>query len=253
MTRFVHWLAVPVIVTVVGVATAAMAGPPTPRVALIIDDIGYRWEQGLRAIHLPGAVAIAVLPHATHSVALARAAAGEGKEVVLHLPMQAMEASEDPGPGALELDQTRSEFAAVLAGDLAAVPFARGVNNHMGSLLTRHPGHMRWLMEELHARGALFFVDSYTTAASLGLQVARENGVPALRRNVFLDGELTADAVEVQWRRLLAEARSHGSAIGIGHPHAVTLALLERELPALAAEGLTLVTLTSLLPAEVAP
>jgi polysaccharide deacetylase 2 family uncharacterized protein YibQ len=167
--------------------------------------------------------------------------------------MQAMEVSEDPGPGALELDQTRSEFAAVFAADLAAVPFARGVNNHMGSLLTRHPGHMRWLMEELRAHGPLFFIDSYTTAASVGLQVARENGVPALRRNVFLDGELSPGAIEAQWQRLLAEARAHGSAIGIGHPHAATLALLERELPALAAAGLTLVPLTSLLPAAVQP
>ena len=253
MKRLIYWLAVPVIVAAAGVATVTMAGAPAPRVALIIDDVGYRWAEGQRAVHLPGAVAIAVLPHATHSLALAREADGQGKEVVLHLPMQAIEASEDPGPGALELDHTRAEFAAVFGADLAAVPFARGVSNHMGSLLTRHPGHMRWLMEELQAHGALFFIDSYTTAASVGLQVARENGVPALRRDVFLDDELAPAAIAVQWLRLLAEARTRGFAIGIGHPHAATLTLLERELPTLAAQGVTLVTLTSLLPVTPRP
>jgi polysaccharide deacetylase 2 family uncharacterized protein YibQ len=208
VTRFLQWLAVPILLTVGG-AVPGLAAGPAPRVALIIDDVGYRWDEGLRAVRLPGAVAIAVLPHATHSAALAREADGQGKEVVLHLPMQAMAATEDPGPGALELDHTRSEFAAVFAADLAAVPFARAVNNHMGSLLTRHPGHMRWLMEEMQAHGSLFFIDSYTTAASVGLQVAHESGVPALRRDVFLDGELEPAAIEVQWQRLLAEAREH--------------------------------------------
>jgi polysaccharide deacetylase 2 family uncharacterized protein YibQ len=171
-----------------------------------------------------------------------------GKEVVLHLPMQPIEAAVDPGPGALELDQTRDEFAAVFAADLAAVPFARAVSNHMGSLLTRHPGHMLWLMEELRAHGSLFFVDSYTTAASVGLQVARENGVPALRRDVFLDSDPTAGAIQAQWQRLLAQARAHGFAIGIGHPYEATLTLLERELPGLGnTSGLELVPLATLL------
>jgi polysaccharide deacetylase 2 family uncharacterized protein YibQ len=230
----------------------AFSAEPVPRIALIIDDIGYRWDEGQRAVRLPGAVAIAVLPHATYSIKLARAANDGGKEVVLHLPMQAIDAGEDPGPGALELDQTRGEFAAAFAADLAAVPFVRAVNNHMGSLLTRHPGHMRWLMEELRAHGGLFFVDSYTTPQSVGLMVARENGVPALRRDVFLDTELSAEGIAAEWQRLLQLARKRGSAIGIGHPHPATLALLERALPQLSAEGVELVTLTTLLSANMA-
>jgi len=226
---------------------APAVADPLPQVALIIDDVGYRLAEGERAVRLPGAVAMAVLPFGTHSVALAREADAQGKEVVLHLPMQPLAGDEDPGPGALELGQSRAEIATVLAADLAAVPFARGVSNHMGSLLTQQADQMGWLMDELRQREPLFFVDSYTTAASVGFAAAREHGVPALRRDVFLDADPAPAAIEAQWRRLLARARTHGVAVGIGHPYAVTLALLERELPALAASGITLVPLSALL------
>ena len=228
------------------VAALAVA-EPLPRVALIIDDVGYRLVEGERAVRLPGAVAVAVLPFGTHSVALAREADAQGKEVVLHLPMQPLTGAEDPGPGALQIGQTRAELATVLAADLAAVPFVVGVSNHMGSLLTQQAAQMDWLMDELRSREPLFFIDSYTTAASVGLAAAREHGVPALRRDVFLDADPAPAAIEAQWQRLLARARAHGMAVGIGHPYAATLALLERELPALAASGITLVPLSVLL------
>jgi polysaccharide deacetylase 2 family uncharacterized protein YibQ len=229
------------------------AAEPAPKIALIIDDLGYRLAEGERAVHLPGAVAVAVLPHATHSVLLAREADAYGKEVVLHVPMQPLDAEVNPGPGALEIAQSRGELTAVLADDLAAVPFVSGVSNHMGSLLTQQSAQMGWLMDELHARATLFFIDSYTTPASVGLATAREHGVAALRRDVFLDADPTPAAIHAQWQRLLARAKARGSALGIGHPYAATLALLERELPDLAAEGLTLVPLSALLPARSAP
>ena len=219
-----------------------------PRIAIIIDDIGYRPAEGRRAVALPGPVAIAVLPHAAHSTRLARAANDGGKEVLLHLPMQAIDGGERRGPGALALSDSRLDAAAVVAADLAAVPFVRGVNNHMGSLLTREPEPMRWLMEDLRARGSLFFIDSYTTAESVGLATARRYGVPALRRDVFLDADLAPEAIAREWQRLLVLAEQRGFAVAIGHPHAATLDLLERELPQLDAQGVQLVSLSSLLP-----
>jgi polysaccharide deacetylase 2 family uncharacterized protein YibQ len=228
-------------------AAARAVAQPLPKVALIIDDLGYRLAEGERAVRLPGAVAMAVLPFGTHSVALAREADAQGKEVVLHLPMQPLASAENPGPGALEIGQSRAELATVLAADLAAVPFVVGVSNHMGSLLTQQLDRMGWVMDELRRHEPLFFVDSYTTAGSVGLASAREHGVPALRRDVFLDADPAPAAVEAQWRRLLERARARGMAVGIGHPYSATLALLERELPSLAASGVLLVPLSELL------
>lgn len=197
-----------------------------PRIAIIIDDLGYGWAAGVRSIGLPGPVACAVLPGTPHGARLAELAHRAGKQVLLHLPMQSLEDLE-PDAHMLHLDTTRRQLALRVAADLADVPHAAGINNHRGSLLTRHPGHMGWLMEELAGRRDLYFIDSYTTAASVALGIAREKGIPATRRDVFLDPDRSPGTVRREFERLIALARRHGSALGIGHPYPETLALLE--------------------------
>lgn len=206
-----------------------------PAIALIVDDLGDRPVEGARAVALPGAVALAFLPHTPHAAALARQAHADGKEVMLHLPLQAVEGN-DLGPGAITLDTTEGEFSRVFGSGLASVPHASGVNTHMGSLLTRHPGHMAWLMSGIVGHGGLFFVDSYTAPESIALPFAREAGVPAARRDVFLDPDPQPEAIAFQFARLLKLARENGNALGIGHPYPATLDLLERELPRLETE-----------------
>jgi len=218
------------------------------RIALIIDDLGNQWGAGQRVVALEGPVAVAVLPHTPFGRPLAEAAHAAGKEVLLHLPMQASRAQVDPGPGALTLDQSRAEFTATLTDALRSVPHASGLNNHMGSLLTRDPAAMGWLMSDLARDRALFFVDSYTTHLSVGLVVAREHAIPALKRDVFLDAERSPESLRFQWQRLLTLARDHGFAVGIAHPHETTLAFLEAALPAL--EGIRVVPLRALIDAH---
>jgi polysaccharide deacetylase 2 family uncharacterized protein YibQ len=100
---------------------------------------------------------------------------------------------------------------------------------------------MAWIMEAVHAAGKYFYLDSYTSVDSVAYQVAREQHVPAARRNVFLDDEPSEAAVEVQWKRLLKIARERGFALAIGHPRPATFAVLERELPMLKDENVILV------------
>jgi polysaccharide deacetylase 2 family uncharacterized protein YibQ len=219
----------------------AAAAEPKPRIAIIIDDLGYDPVAGVRATRLPGAVACSVLPGTPHGTRLARLAHAAGKQVMLHLPMQSLDDIE-PAPGMFQVDTTRSQLALRVAADLAAIPHVTGINNHRGSLLTRHPGHMAWLMEEIAAREGLFFVDSYTTAASIALGIARESGIPAARRDVFLDPDTDPATVRREYDRLIALARRHGTALAIGHPYPATLALLEEELPRLAELGIELVS-----------
>jgi len=224
------------------VATAAAPAA----ISIIIDDIGPALQPGLRAIDLPEPVAFAFLPHTPHSVRLAELAAQRQKEVLLHLPMQAVQ--DGPlGPGAVTMDMTREEFAAAVDAALAAIPHRVGVNNHMGSLLTRHPGHMTWLMQELKQRGGLFFVDSRTSAKTVAEQMAREQGVPVLRRHVFLDHNPSPEAVEAEFDRLLALARRQGLAVAIGHPYPSTLSVRERRVPELPAHGIELIPLREML------
>jgi polysaccharide deacetylase 2 family uncharacterized protein YibQ len=218
-----------------------------PRIAIIIDDLGYQLAAGHRAVALPGPVACAILPGTPGAARLARAAWEGGKEVLLHLPLQSVDHDGAAEPGSITLDMTREAFADTFATAMASVPFAVGVNGHRGSLLTRHPGHMSWLMEELLRAGGLYFVDSYTTHRSVALQIASEQGVPAIKRDVFLDSDPAPEMVAMEFERLKALARERGLAVAIGHPYPGTLAFLERAIPGLVEEGIELVPLRELI------
>ena len=223
-------------------AGIAAEAPPAPSVvvAVMIDDLGEHLDEARRVTALPGPVACAILPHTTHAVTIANLAHAAGKEVLLHLPMESV--GDMPlGAGGITLDMDEAEIKQTVQADLASIPFLVGVNNHEGSLMTQHPGDLAWIMQALRSAGPYFYVDSYTTADSVAYEVAREQGVAAARRNVFLDDENTAESVHAQWQRLLKLAHLHGFALAIGHPRSATLALLEQELPLLQAEGVTLV------------
>ncbi|MBI3771153.1 MAG: divergent polysaccharide deacetylase family protein [Gammaproteobacteria bacterium] len=220
--------------------------PVPPRISIIIDDLGDQFERDWRVVRLPGAVSLAFLPYSPYSRDLAERAHRLGKDVLLHLPMESIE-HHPLGPGAITLDMTENEVLRTISADLASVPHAIGINNHMGSLLTRHPGHMQWLMSELKRRGNLFFIDSRTTARTVALRLAQENQVPALGRDVFLDDDPSPAAIKHEFQRLIKLARQQGHAVAIGHPHQSTLNLLERELPTLESLGIQLIPISALI------
>lgn len=211
-----------------------------PVITVIIDDMGNHGGWGDAALHIPGPVTYAFLPHTPHARRLALAAHAAGKEVMLHLPMQSHDGNL-LGPGALTLHMTEQAFQRTLDENLAAVPHVRGVNNHMGSLLTRHPGAMAWLMQGIHRHGELFFVDSRTTLATVGEQIATEYDVPNARRDVFLDNDRDPAAIERQFRRLVKQAQRRGYAIGIGHPYPETSQVLTEQLASIETLGVRLV------------
>jgi len=231
---------------VAALLTTAQAESHKPRIAIIIDDLGYQQDVGERVIALPGPIACAILPQTPRATDLAERARQAGKDVLLHLPLQPTEGLRRPDPGIIGLEADRKELGELFAANLSSVPHAVGVNNHRGSLLTRHGAHMQWLMEEIRLRGSLFFVDSMTTHESVALQAAREAGVPATRRDVFLDPQPGPDVVSREFERLKDVARRTGFAVGIGHPLPATLDHLERELPKLEEEGFELVRITSI-------
>lgn len=219
-----------------------------PGIAIIIDDMGYQQGPGRRVVDLPGAVTCAFLPHGPHTAELARQAHARQKEVMLHLPMQPV--GHHPAgreAGVLTLDMTRQQFVRSLRASVEAVPHASGLNNHMGSLLTQHPGTMAWLMQSLGEQGDLFFVDSRTTSATVARQLAGEYGIPSMSRNVFLDNEPDPEAVRAQFRQLLEIARREGTALAIGHPYPATLAILEEELAQLAGQDIQLLPVSRLI------
>jgi polysaccharide deacetylase 2 family uncharacterized protein YibQ len=219
----------------------AAAEGALPRVAILIDDLGNELDPAERIARWKEPVAGAVLPELRWSAESARALERGGKEVLLHLPMEPEGYPRvRPGPGVILRSQSDGEIARILEGDLATVPGAAGVNNHMGSAATADPRVMRAVLRVLAGRG-LFFVDSRTTDATLGERLAEEASVPAVSRRVFLDDVATEAGVRGQLAELVRRARQEHFAVAIGHPYAVTLSVLERDLPRFPDDGIRLV------------
>jgi polysaccharide deacetylase 2 family uncharacterized protein YibQ len=228
-------------------AAAPAVGQGSPAlISLIIDDLGDGYDEGKVAINLPGALTYSILPRTTYSRELAEMAHAAGKEVMLHQPMEAMN-GKAMGPGGISLAMTRRQLRETLAANLASVPYVRGINNHMGSLLTRQPEHMAWVMEAMRERGDLYFVDSTTTRQTIARRVARDHGLPNLRRNIFLDHERDPQLILSQFYRLVEQAKHVGLSLAIAHPYPETMAVLKKVLPRMNEFGVELVSVSELL------
>ncbi len=216
---------------------AAIGGP---KLAIIIDDIGYNEDTGLRAAKLPSTITLSVLPFSPNGASLAKIASANDKEIMLHAPMSTISAR-PLDPGGLNEHMDRKEFVKTLNHSLDALDMISGVNNHMGSLLTQKEKQMRWLMDTLKAH-SLYFIDSRTSPDSLAYEVAQAEDLPSSKRDVFLDNDRSVEAITARLKEALNDAQKHGHAVAIGHPYAETLTVLENVLPALAAEkNITLV------------
>jgi polysaccharide deacetylase 2 family uncharacterized protein YibQ len=224
----------------------AMLAAGTPVIAIIMDDMGNQLPDGQRAVALPGAMTYAFLPHTPYAGRLAELAHAQDKEVMLHLPMDANKGN-PLGPGGLTQQMTSIQVKSTLAESLQAVPHAVGVNNHMGSLLTQDQEAMGRLMQGLQEHGNLYFIDSRTSVMTVAERIAREHGLPANSRDVFLDHVREPEAIRAEFQRLIRIALNHGRAVAIGHPHPETLQVLTEELARLDEYGVRLVFVSQLI------
>lgn len=224
MIQPVRYLLCLVFCLLAGVAQAAPAGKAY--MSIIIDDLGQSPNRDSRTLALPGPVTMAIMPDTPHATDFARQAHKAGKTVILHMPM-------DPatGPYAWHPGIAGEELARRLDSALLKVPYAAGINNHMGSRMTAQREPMAWLMGELQRRH-LFFVDSRTSAATVAAAEAQAQGLAHVSRDVFLDDVRTTEAIAGQLQQGVALAHKQGSAVLIGHPYPQTLEVLARELPA---------------------
>jgi hypothetical protein len=221
--------------------------PVRGRLAVVIDDVGNNLDDLAPFLRIPGPLTFAVLPALPHSGEAARRAHAAGKQVIVHMPMEAV-GGQNPGPGAIFVAQDDAEIRARLDRALESVPYARGINNHMGSRVIADRRAMGAVMDVLAARG-LAFLDSRTTSDTVAAVVAAERGVPFLERSIFLDNVAEADKVAEQFAHGVSLALEKGSAILIGHvQNEATLDVLSRLLPQLEARGIEQSTLAGMLP-----
>ncbi|BDF93206.1 MULTISPECIES: divergent polysaccharide deacetylase family protein [Pseudoalteromonas] len=214
------------------------------QIAIVIDDIGNH-QRDLETLNLPGKISFSILPHTPYSQIFARLASQSDKELLLHIPMQALDNSKALGPGALTSDMSKEQLQHTLGNALATLPQVKGVNNHMGSALTQESQPMKWTMEVLKKRN-LYFLDSRTTGLSQAQNVANLYGVENVGRHVFLDNIISEQQLQFRLNELKYKAEHYSFAIAIAHPYPETIEFLQRKLPELEQQGFELVPLSQL-------
>jgi len=213
-------------------------------VAIVIDDMGLDRPRSMRAVELPAPLTLSYLPYGKDLASQTALARFKGHELMVHLPMEPS-GSADPGPDALKTDLDERELRRRIAAGLAPFEQYVGVNNHMGSKFTANRAGMEIVVDEMKKRG-LLFLDSRTSAQSVGAEIATAAGVPNASRNVFLDDVMSSDNVWHQLGEVEKVAHRNGYVIAIGHPHDNTLSALAQWLPSLKEKGLVLVPLTAI-------
>lgn len=217
-----------------------------PKVAIIIDDLGYQQEIAERILNLNFPVAISVLPFLSDSQLVAKMAKEKGMTVLLHLPMEPHNSNVNPGKGAIFSTMNEEEIRNKMLANLLEFPEADGVNNHMGSKVTENKEIMRIVLDEIKGRD-IFFIDSMTSPDSVGYKLSKELGIKTAFRSVFLDNEQDVDYIRNQVSLLKEFAIRNGSAIAIGHPYCNTIDVLNELDIILEAEGVEIVKLEELL------
>jgi uncharacterized protein len=210
------------------VAPAPAARTVRGQVALIMDDMGNNPDALEALLGLKEPVTISVLPYSRFAAETARTAHDNNLEVLVHVPLESLnnhDAKED-SQGLILASMSSGEIVQAVEDAVARVPYADGVNNHMGSKFTADRALMRTLLEPLKRKG-LFFVDSRTTAQTVGYGEALRLGVPSVERDVFLDADADRSLIKSRLIELFRAARKKGRAVGICHPFPETIRVLK--------------------------
>lgn len=228
-----------------GSRAAPREGPP--RVAIILDDGGYGGAHTEQILNeLDTNLTLAILPNTPHAGDTARRGRARGFEIMLHMPMETHGNGDKPFPGEITTAMEADEIQRLARAAIAQIPGLAGVNNHTGSKFTSDRAAMRAFLPVVRDLG-FYFVDSVTLAGSVAFAEARAMGIPAARRDVFLDNEKDPAYIRGQLDELVARAKERGSAIGIGHFRPNTVAVLAEYLPTLDSRGVRLVHVSELL------
>ncbi len=248
-----------VLVLVLLAYSSLATGAECPRIAIVIDDLGFQDELDDAVMAMDYRVAVAIIPEAPAARRLARLAGRQQRDVLIHLPLAGLYHDNcQPALTCIGTHWSAERMRAHLADALDRVEGAVGINNHQGSRFTANEQAVRNLVTAIDHLGrergqALFVLDSRTSPTTLLEHKALLAGLKANRRHVFLDHSNEPEHIQQAWFDLLALARSGGSAIAIGHPRINTIRFLEQTLPELESTGIRLVTLSSLVNQRLLP
>lgn len=229
------------------VATIPPISKGKARLAIVLDDFGYNRDiiERFNAMAIP--LTYAVIPYKEYSTTAAELGYEAGKEIMIHLPMESI-SHENAEAITINTSMTAEQIRGITNNAVAAIPHAVGMNNHQGSQATADRNVMRVVLQEMKKHG-LFYVDSRTNSASVGVSTARALGVPTGANELFLDNDSDVGAIENRLAQAgrIALQSSEGYAIVIGHARPNTATALRTMIPRLQAQGIEFVFVRQLL------
>jgi polysaccharide deacetylase 2 family uncharacterized protein YibQ len=226
---------------------AVRASNMTPKgeLAIVIDDFGYNGDGTTEMLALPIPFTVAVMPFSEYSVENAKKAEEAEKEVIIHMPMEALTGKPEwVGDKGIFRKMTDEEIKVLVEEAYTILPDAVGMNNHMGSAIMEDSRCLGDVLDVVKEKNG-FFIDSVTTCKSQGRTLSEEKGVPFFARSVFLDGTNDVETVKKNLRKAAQIALKEGKALAIGHvgPEGgeVTQKAIEALIPELEQAGITFV------------
>ncbi len=212
------------------------------RLAIVIDDWGYNRSHCKQLEEIPVSTGVAILPGLPYSKDIIACAAANGKEPMLHLPIEPHNPREEFDKNyLLTTDMGPAALKKMLVKILSEMDGVTGVNNHTGSKGTEDDALMTIVLAELKRRG-LFFVDSFTSEKSICGAVAKKLKMRIARRDVFLDNRNERPYIERQFAIAARIAKRNGYALVIGHDRALTLQIISEQVQKLKAQGYEFIT-----------
>jgi polysaccharide deacetylase 2 family uncharacterized protein YibQ len=230
-----------------GAAGTAITGKAyaKPRIAIVVDDFGYSKNNMDAFLGLKQPITLSILPEQRYTREIARMASARGFEIILHLPLEPERDAAGQEVDTIKTGMSEKEIVLILKKEIALVPGIDGVSNHMGSKATADKATMTSIIKELKSEG-LYYFDSLTSDRSVCADVARSFGVKCVKRDLFLDNSNNTAAIEKELADLEAMAFRRGEAIAICHDRKNTAAVLVKELPRMARDGIEFVRLSEL-------
>jgi len=218
-----------------------------PKIAFIIDDIGFRKNASIELKELNIPITGSILPNTPFAKEEAKLLNSYGLEEMIHLPMQAENSNiEHPRNVFVTINSTDREIKKLIKDAKKIIPFSKGLNNHMGSLITARRGIIKRVLKIVKKEG-LFFVDSRTSPKTVAYDVAKKIKIRTTYRDVFLDDIQTYSYSIDQIQKLIETAKNKGKAVAIGHPFETTFKAIKDSINDIYSNGIKIVFVSSLL------
>lgn len=197
------------------------------RVVIVIGGLGISQSSTQTAVQkLPPSVTLAFAPYGNSLKRWMESSRKKGHELLLQLPMEPIDYPQNnPGPHTLKADADLQENIANLHWSMSRITNYVGVMNYLGNKLLAQPASLSPIFSEISERGLLFLEDG-TVKNSLAQGVAVKELVPYARGNILLDNIRSRSAIADKLRKLAAEAKRTGLAIGVGNAFPDTIDLV---------------------------